>query len=540
MNEFMKIALQALTTPQLEMWFAQQLDPSNPRFDSCGYVNIHGSVEVAVFERALRQFLDEAEALHVRFVEMPGGPTQEISGPPPLSLERIDLSGYADPFQAALDAMHADAAGVFDLLAGPLFSHRLFKLDAQRTLWYQRYHHIALDGASIPLATRRVAAIYSALMQGQPVPPGDFAPLGVPLQSDTAYRQSARHAGDRDYWRDYLAALPAATTLAGGTPDAGGLFRRRSVDLPPAVTEALSAAEAQIGKWPQLLTAIVAAYMLRVANVRTGVFDFPVTARAKDTRATLGMFANVVPLKVSMTADDTLATLTERVNNEIFKHLKHQHFRGKDIRQMQGASAAPTFGPRINIIPFDNEWGFDGHPGTLHSLSNGLVNDFAVTVLGQPGKPGFALHVDGNTNLYDETSVEAHGRRLLHFIERVLADPQQPISRIDLLGPDERRLLLDTWNATDRPYPDQACIHQLVQQQVQLHPDALAIVCGPTSVTYAQLDDRANQLAHHLLSLGLSPDARIALCAQRTPELVVAMLAVSKAGAAYLPLDPES
>ncbi|WP_257032075.1 amino acid adenylation domain-containing protein [Paraburkholderia bryophila] len=522
------------------MWFAQQLAPENPRFDVCFYLEIHGPVDTVVFRQALQQFVSEAEALHIRFVDTAGGPMQELIGPPPLPFDCVDLSGDAAPFQAALHAMRVDASTILDLVEGPLFKYALFKLDSEHFLWYQRYHHIAFDGASIPLAAHRVGAIYSALMQERPIAAANFAPLDVLLQSDAAYRRSARYASDRDYWRDYVAELSGATTMTGGPPDAGGLFRRRSIELSQSLTAALAVAETPFCKWPQLLTAIVAAYMLRMANLGSGVFDFPIAARAKDTRATPGMFANVLPLKVSMSNDDTLATLTQRVDSEIFRHLKHQYFRGKDIRHMLGTAAAPIFGPRINIVPLDDSWRFDGYPATLHALSNGLVNDFAVTVMGQPGRPGFVLHIDANTNLYDDASVAAHGRRLRQFIESVLADPQQPLSRIDLLGHDERRLLLDTWNATSRPYPDQLCIHQLVQHQADRHPDAVAIRVGNESLSYAALDARANQLARHLLDLGVAPETRVAVCAQRTPALVVAMLAIVRAGGAYVPLDPVS
>ncbi|WP_244097786.1 condensation domain-containing protein, partial [Burkholderia anthina] len=146
-----------------------------------------------------------------------------------------------------------------------------------------------------------------------------------------------------------------------------------------------------------------------------------------------GMFANILPMRLPITPGTTLAELTRQVSTEVFAHMKHQQFRVKEIRQMRGAFAGPVFGPRINIVPYDNRWEFDDGRATLHALANGLVNDFAVTVTGNPRDPGCTLHVDANAELYDDASVQAHRKRLLHFIEAALADPEQPIERIDLL-----------------------------------------------------------------------------------------------------------
>ncbi|WP_183085170.1 non-ribosomal peptide synthetase, partial [Trinickia fusca] len=531
--------LQTLTAPQLEMWFAQQLEPQNPLFDSRAYVDIRGSIDSHVFEQALHRFIMDAQALHFHFVETSKGPMQLLGEPALPELRFVDVSGEADPFITCWDAMQAEASKLYDLLNGPLFSHMLFKLGDERYVWYQRYHHIVMDGASVSIAIDRVAQIYTALMCKQPVPAANFGSIEPMLQGDPAYRQSQRYANDRLYWHDYVATLPAAETVSGAPADSSGFFRRTSASLPVALGDKLAALEAQLGhKWPQVLTAIVAAYLFRVSNGRITVFDFPVAARTKETRALPGTFANILPLRLPMTGEHTLAELTQLANAEIFKHLKHQQFRVKEIKQMWGIAAGPIFGPRINIIPFENGWTFDGGASSIHSLANGLVNDFAVTVNGIPGHPACTLFVDGNAKLYDEASVEAHKRRLLHFIEAALADPWLPIGQIDLLDAEERRLLIETWNATDAPYPEHLCIHELVEAQAQRTPKAIALISGDVRLSYAELNAQANRLARHLLALGITPDTRVAVCLERSPAMVVALLAILKAGGAYVPLDP--
>ncbi|WP_186122521.1 non-ribosomal peptide synthetase [Burkholderia gladioli] len=527
-----------LTAAQLEMWFSQQREPDNPLFDSRAYVDIEGAIHYPAFEAAVRRFIEEARILHFRFLETSSGPVQFEAGGDAFEPTFIDVSREDDPFAACWNAMQAESNRPYDVLSGRLFSQTLFKLGDQRHVWYQRYHHIVMDGASIPLATRRVAAIYTALMRQAPVPEADFGAIDLMMSGDRAYRSSPRYASDRQYWQDYVHALPATETIAGAAPRVSGFFNRASAPLPAAFIDQLDQIETRIAKWPLVLTAIVAAYLYRMSNGRVTVFDFPVSARSKETRALPGMFANILPMRLPITPGTTLTELTRQVSTEVFAHMKHQQFRVKEIRQMRGAFAGPVFGPRINIVPYDNRWEFDDGRATLHALANGLVNDFAVTVTGNPRDPGCTLHVDANAELYDDASVQAHRKRLLHFIEAALADPEQPIERIDLLDADERRLLLQTWNATEADYPRHRCVHELVEDRAGHMPEAIALVAGDEQLSYGELNARANRLARYLVKLGVGPDIPVAVCAERSVAMVVALLAVFKAGGAYLSIDP--
>ncbi|MBU9167458.1 non-ribosomal peptide synthetase, partial [Burkholderia gladioli] len=527
-----------LTAAQLEMWFSQQREPDNPLFDSRAYVDIGGAIHYPAFEAAVRRFIEEARILHFRFLETSSGPVQFEAGGDAFEPTFIDVSREDDPFAACWNAMQAESNRPYDVLSGRLFSQTLFKLGDQRHVWYQRYHHIVMDGASIPLATRRVAAIYTALMRQAPVPEADFGAIDLMMSGDRAYRSSPRYASDRQYWQDYVHALPATETIAGAAPRVSGFFNRASAPLPAAFIDQLDQIETRIAKWPLVLTAIVAAYLYRMSNGRVTVFDFPVSARSKETRALPGMFANILPMRLPITPGTTLTELTRQVSTEVFAHMKHQQFRVKEIRQMRGAFAGPVFGPRINIVPYDNRWEFDDGRATLHALANGLVNDFAVTVTGNPRDPGCTLHVDANAELYDDASVQAHRKRLLHFIEAALADPEQPIERIDLLDADERRLLLQTWNATEADYPRHRCVHELVEDRAGHMPEAIALVAGDEQLSYGELNARANRLARYLIKLGVGPDIPVAVCVERSVAMVVALLAVFKAGGAYLSIDP--
>ncbi|MBW8810161.1 MAG: amino acid adenylation domain-containing protein, partial [Lysobacter sp.] len=514
MNKETRHIFRSLSTPQLEMWFAQELDPANWLYHSCGYLDIGGPLDVAKFEQALQRFVAETDALHLRFCDGPEGPLQYFGPIPALPFEFVDVSSQQQPFEAALSAMQADMRRVFDLRSSRLFNYALFKLGEDRYLWYKPYHHIVLDGAGLTLDVSRVTAIYTALCAGADVPASRLGTITTLLDDDRDYRESERYRRDLEFWREYARGLPETTALNGRPLSRDATFRRCSLPISPALSAALIAAETGESKWPQLLTAAVAAYLYRISGGKVDTFDFPVAARAKGLRHVPGTTANALPLRMGALADESLTELARRSNREILRVLKHQYFRGKDIQHMRPA-AASAFGPRINILPFDFDYVLDGQPATLYSLSNGLVHDFSVTLQGQPGTT-----------------------RLLQFIERALAEPSRALAEIELLEADERRQLLGQWNDTTHALPT-ATVPERFEQQAARTPQAIAVVYEDQQLSYAELNARANRLARHLIAHGAGPESIVAIALPRSAELVVALLAVLKAGAAYLPLDTD-
>ncbi|QCW27251.1 amino acid adenylation domain-containing protein [Lysobacter enzymogenes] len=537
MNKETQRGLRPLSSAQSEMWFAQALDADNWLYHSCGYLDIGGPLDLVRFEQALRRFVAETDALHLRFLEGPDGPLQCIGEAPALPFETVDLSAHEQPFQAALSAMRADMRRVFDLRSSRLFDYIVFKLGEERYLWYKRYHHIVLDGAGSSLDIVRVAQIYTALCRGEEIPASDLGGISALLDDDRDYRESGRCRRDQAFWRDYARNLPETTALSGRPLARTSTFRRCSLPIPPSLAAALMAAQTRDSKWPQLMTAAVAAYLYRISGGKVDTFDFPVAARAKQLRHVPGTTANVLPVRLGLQADESLAGLAARCGREILRVLKHQHFRGKDIQHMRAAPAS-AFGPRINIMPFDYECALDGHPATLHSLSNGLVHDFSVTLQGEPGQASCVLNVDGNDESYSDEDIARHASRLLLFVERALAQPSRPLAEIELLDADERRQVLCEWNDTARPLAA-ATIPELFERQAALTPHALAVVGDDAQLSYAELNTRANRLARRLIAHGAGPESIVAIALPRSAELVVALLAVLKAGAAYLPLDTD-
>src|SRR5437870_7923206 len=204
-----------LSTAQLGIWFAQQLNPSSPAYNIGEYLEIHGSVDAVSFERALQQVVAETEALRVQIIEHAGGPRQVLGPPPPWSRPIIDVSGEPDARAAAESWMQVDLARPVDPTRGPLFGYALFKASADRFFWYARYHHIVMDAFGMWLIARRTANVYTQLAMGRTTQDGSFGSLAVLLEEDAAYRASEQFALDRQFWIDYLGGRPEPVRVDG-------------------------------------------------------------------------------------------------------------------------------------------------------------------------------------------------------------------------------------------------------------------------------------------------------------------------------------
>ncbi|WP_237574112.1 amino acid adenylation domain-containing protein, partial [Mycetohabitans sp. B7] len=219
--------------------------------------------------------------------------------------------------------------------------------------------------------------------------------------------------------------------------------------------------------------------------------------------------------------------------------LQYQRYPSEALQRQLGlAPGQSLLGIKVNVMPFDYALSFGGHSSTSHNLLAGPVEDLMLNVYWTPNSRQLRIDFDANPACYTAEMLDTHQRRFIRFIQVLAADAMQPISEIDLLDADERHRLLIEWNATKQDYPSHLCIHQLFEAQVERTPEAQALVYEDQTFSYAQLNARANRLAHQLIEWGVKPDARVAICVQRSAALVVGLLAILKAGGAYVPLDP--
>ena len=533
----------SLSAAQREIWFAEQrLNTANRVYKVGECVEIYGPIDPVLFEAALRRVVGEVDSLHVRFAEDSDGPRQVVE---PLSewlMSMVDVSEEPDPRMAAEAWIATDVARPMDLTRDPLFSYALIKVEPARFLWYQGYHHIVMDGFSFSLVARRVAEIYTTLVQGLACEQNVFGSLRQLLDIDSDYRVSEQFVKDRKYWTRRFADRPEPTRLVGrssGTPES---FVHRTTFLSPSGVDGLRVTACRAGvRWSRIVIAATAVYVHRLTDARDVVVGLPVTARQDpELKRIPGMVSNVVPLRLSVRPDMSLSVLVRQVAGEVREVVMHQRYRGEELHRDLGlrGNVGTFFAPIINIMPFDCDLRFAGYRATQRNLSAGFI-DLSFVVRGMRDGSGLRIDFDAHPEVCSTDDLTAHEQRFLSLLETIaVADPDQPISRIDLLTPEERHRLLVKCNDTAVPVPA-VSLPVLFQTQVHATPDAVAVVCGDTTLTYAQLNAKANRLAHALIAKGVGPEQIVALALPRSANMIVAVLAVLKAGAAYLPLDPD-
>ncbi|WP_369381995.1 amino acid adenylation domain-containing protein [Streptomyces sp. cg36] len=529
-----------LTGAQQGLWFAQRLDPANAAYNTAEYVEIHGPVDPALFETALRRTVGEAQTFALRFADTPDGPRSAPAAADDWPLRLVDVSAEADPGAAAEAWIRADMARAADLTEGPLFTQALFTLAPDRHFWFLRAHHILLDGYSYKLVARRLSEVYAALADGREVPASPFLPVDRLLEEENAYRASDRFTRDRDHWTARLADAPGAVGLTEGTAAPSPSFLRRTTLLSPAETERLTAAAARFGAARNdLIVAAVAAYLHRVTGQQDIVLGLPTMSRLGSTALrTPGTASNILPLRLAVTPATTAGELVAAVAAALRDVRKHQQYRAEDLRRdlkLLGGDRR-LYGPVVNLVPFDEEPPFGGHRTTSHHLSGGAVEDLQINVRPGAGGEGVWIAFDANPALYSEEALTDHQQRLLRLLDQLAeADAGLPLARTTLLHPEE---LPGYAAAESTPTAPDAVLSTRFEAQAARTPDAVAVTHEDTRLTYAELNARANRLARLLVERGAGPGGVVALALPRSAELVVALLAVVKSGAAYLPLDP--
>ncbi|WP_329168719.1 non-ribosomal peptide synthase/polyketide synthase [Streptomyces sp. NBC_01267] len=535
-----------LTAAQREIWLAEQRSRTPiPGYRVGECLEIHGPVDPELFEAALRRVVDEVDALHVTFVDDGEGPRQILRETWDWAPVHLDLGTEPDPRAAAMDWMERDLARPLDLSRDPLFGHALIRLSPTEFLWYLNYHHVVLDAISSSMVRQRVGEVYSALAGSGAVPPSPFGSLRDLVDSDAAYRSSADFSADRSYWTERFADLPAPTRLTDTAATDPHQALRVAGELELRNPEALRAAAGRAGvRWSRVVVAATALYAHRLSGAQDVVLALPVTARRgsdRDLMSVPGTMSNVVPLRLTVRPDMPWGDLVAQVAREVESAVAHERYRSEDLLRDLGApgSIGTAFPLIINIMAFNARPSFAGHPASVHHFVSGSTTDLAVWLFDyRDGNPPL-LRLHGAPEAYGDDDLAAHQQRLLALLDAVAdCDPDEAVGRIDLLTAEEHREVaaLGTGPVAEAPT---ASLPELFREHVRATPDLVALVCGDVSLTYAELDVRANRLAHALIARGAGPERLVAVSLPRSAELVVAILAVLKTGAAYVPVDPD-
>ncbi|MEU2102645.1 non-ribosomal peptide synthase/polyketide synthase [Nocardia sp. NPDC019255] len=534
----------ALSPAQTALWYAQRIRPDVPLTIS-QYVEIRGDLDEGRLLYAIERFGAETQVGQVRLVEIDGTPYQIVDPEHRPGWERIDLRGEPDPYAAALRWMHEHTSAPIDLEGDPLTSNAVLRIGDSHYIWYSFAHHIVIDGYGAMNALTRTAEIYTALENRTEPVASRATPLAEIYADEARYHDSSRFQSDREYWLGQLSGVGEPVSLGGArlgaaTHDAGRRLATAVLD-----DERHAAIEAATSAWnttdAAMFVAAMAAYVRSVTGNADVVLSLPVSARTTvSLRRSAGVISNVVPIRLRIDAATTIGDLVKAAELQITGALRHQRYRHDDIRRDSGYSrdARGFFGPMVNLMLFHDELRFGSLVGSMHVLATGPVEDLSVNVYNGAGG---RLHVDfeANPRLYGEAEVSVHHARYLDFLGRFLAaDPTAPAESLGAITHAEREQVLHGWNATAAPRQE-GTLAGLFAERAASDPDAIALEFGEESLTYAELDARANRLARRLIARGAGPDTTVGLCLRRSLDLVVGMYAIVQAGAAYLPLDTE-
>ncbi|MFC4046555.1 amino acid adenylation domain-containing protein, partial [Dactylosporangium siamense] len=530
-----------LSFAQQRLWFLHQLEPDSAEYNEPLALHLTGPLDVDALRAALDAIVARHEVLRTRLVADGDGRPQQIIDPFTGSgLTVTDLTGEDDPSAAATAWVAADAVEPFDLATGPLLRAHLLRLSADEHVLSLCSHHVVSDEWSVGLLRRELEALYAGV--GLAPPPVQYADFAVWQRQWLTGPVVARQL---DYWRARLADAPALRIPTDRPRPAvrSSAGARVQFAVPPDVTAGLRALARDGGATTFMtLFAVYTVLLGQYAGQDDIVVGTPIANRNRaEIEDLIGFFVNAVTMRVDLSGDPTVAELVGRVRREALNAYAHQDLPFEQVVDALVNDRDRSRTPIFQVL-------FNYNQGDVGGAAPGVASAVGITLarVANPISVKFDLRlifddVDGelsggfeySTALFEEATVRRWADRLLLLLRAAAADPATPLSRLPRMTAAEERELA-AWNATAAPVPATGGVHELIAAGAG---DRTAVVAGGAALTYAQLEARSNRIAHHLRRLGVGPETVVGLCLGRRPDTIAALLAVWKAGAAYLPLD---
>jgi amino acid adenylation domain-containing protein len=539
-----------LSFAQERLWFIDRLEPGSAVYNIPMAWRLRGALDEVALERSLGEIVRRHEALRTFFTEVDGSPVQVIApfGGFALPVEDLSRLGEADREAAVGRRTGEEASRPFDLSAGPLFRAALLRLGEEDHLLLFSMHHVVSDGWSIGVLLRELSALYAAYGEGRESPLAE-----LPVQyADYAVWQREQLEGevlDRQlsYWRERLAGVPELLELPTDRPRPAvqtfrGAYER--IELPLELLERLQALGR--GEGATLYMTLLGAFQVLLSKYSGSediVVGSPIAGRTrKEVEELIGFFVNTLVLRTDLSGDPSFRQVLGRVREATLGAYEHQEVPFEklvaELQPERSLSHTPLFQVMFTL---QNAGGGGGALAGLEASGAGAAMEIARFDLSlelAAAAQGLRGGLNYSTDLFERGTIVRMLGHLERVLEQVAADADVRLSRLELLGEAERALVLEAWNRTAAEVPANRCVHELFAEQAARAPGTVAVVFAGAELTYAELDARANRLAHYLRALGVGPEVRVGLCVERSLDMVVSVLAVLKAGGAYVPLDP--
>ena len=530
-----------LVAAQPGIWMAERLSTLPGAWSVAHYVELRGALDPTLLGKAIVAGLQQADTLSLRFEEEEGEVWQWLAADRTFAEPSIiDLRTAPDPHRAATERMQADLAQDLRVDGGnPLVCHQLLRVGDDRWYWYQRYHHLLVDGFSFPAITRQIAAIYRAWQRGEATPESPFTPFAEVVDEYQRYAGSEAWQRDKAFWQAQRQALPAPASLSAaplGGRAAGSDIWRMKLEMNADAFRRLASHAPQCQP-ADLALALTTLWLGRLCNRMDYAAGFIFMRRMGSAALTsTGPVLNVLPLAVHIDARETLADLAMRLAAQLKKMRRHQRYDAEQIVRDSGKAAGDEllFGPVLNVKVFDYQLDIDGVQAVTHTLATGPVNDLELALF--PDETGgLSLEILANKARYDEAELRRHMARLTALLAQFAADPALRCGEAEMLSADELARLAAV-NDTAVPLPA-TTLSALVADQARKTPDAPALADARWQFSYREMRQQVVALAQLLRQRGVKPGDSVAVALPRSVFLTLALHGIVEAGAAWLPLD---
>ncbi len=537
-----------LTAAQRDIWLDQISRGDSPLYNIGGYLQLTGPVDPANLHRALEQLVAAHESL--RTVLMPGAgadglPLQSYAAVMPLTLPLHDFSDHPEPTRAAQALVNDYMRRPYALDGSPLLDFRLIRLAQDQHWLVGQAHHLILDGWGFGQLFKSLGELYSALMAGE------CLELSAPgyrafIADDAQYQASKSYSLDKAYWLEKYRELPEPLLVSR-------YHNRRATDPAPsyawvqALPQALHVrmkqfAERHNASAFHVLLAVLHVYFTRTAQRDEWIVGLPLLNRnGARFKATLGHFAQVSAVRMAFADGLDFGALVVEVGDALKRDFRHQRFPLSELNrslELSREERAQLFEVSVSYELEDHDYCYGEAEAHTVKVSNGYeATPLVIHLRTNSYNDDAALHLVHHRAWIEDAEAQAIAGRLLHILEQGLESPTLKLQDFHISAPAEQ-LQIQAWNQTEKTAADEQLIHRRIEQQARIRPYAVAAVYQGQHLTYAQLNRQANALAQRLIYQGVRPDDRVAIVSRRSLETLVGLLAVLKAGAAYVPIDP--
>ncbi|MDP1513189.1 amino acid adenylation domain-containing protein, partial [Paenibacillus ottowii] len=537
------VQLFALSQPQQRIWYTELLNPNRNTSTLIATVKIRGTVRIDALQQAMNRVIAQNDAFRIKITAQDGIPYQYVEPFAAQSIETLQIT----PQEAELWVSHHNAQP-FPLLDSQLYRFVILQLGAEDTWFSFKMHHIISDGATMEQAINEITGNYMNIVHGTgldtPVPANSYLDF---IQTEQSYEQSDRYQKDKTYWTEKFSDLPVVTGLKSYNPHTlSTTARRENFILEQELHHGVKAfCEANN---ISIFTFFLAALYIYLHKI-TGEQDLTVgtlyaNRTLKKEKNTMGMFVSTVATRLRVEPESELFAFLQGVGKEQASILRHQRYPYnkviQDLREQQGGTDIHRlFGVTIQYRTLSFSRFDEAVQQVDTDFCGDTVNDFDIAMIDKLDDDKLLLQLDYRTELFSEQEIARIIRQFLSVAEHMVQGPHKRIQELSLISEEERAQIVDVFNATAVEYPYETRIHELFEEQAERTPDHIAVALGQQSLTYRELNETANRLAHTLRDAGVKPDEPVGILTERSLDMITGTLAILKAGGAYVPVDPQ-